>query len=66
MTGPVLELSAEQRRRLEAEWWPDGTYGGARHPGGVRAHPDPDAAEHLAELAEAIGYRLTPRQGAAC
>ncbi|MEW2635970.1 hypothetical protein AB0903_31110 [Streptomyces sp. NPDC048389] len=65
MTGPVPELTEEARLRLESEWWPDGTFGGARHPGGHPARPDRCAAEHLAELAEAIGYRITPRQGEA-
>ncbi|MFE2600150.1 hypothetical protein ACFXCZ_27285 [Streptomyces sp. NPDC059396] len=60
MTTPA-PLTGEALRRLEAEWWPDGTYGGARHPGGARAHPDPDAAQHYADLAEAIAYRITPR-----
>lgn len=65
MTAPDQALTPEQLRQLESEWWPDGTYGGARHPGGHPSRPDRCAAEHLAELAEAIGYRLTPRQGEA-
>ena len=65
MTGPAEALTPEQLRLLEREWWPDGTFGGARHPGGHPARPDRCAAEHLAELAEAIGYRITPRQGEA-
>ncbi|WP_432247683.1 hypothetical protein ACRAR1_06970 [Streptomyces sanyensis] len=56
------DLTAEQLRDLEREWWPDGTFGGARHPGGHPARPDRCAAEHLAELAEAIALppRTTP------
>lgn len=66
VTGPALW-------RLESERWPDGTFGGARrlrgteqppllHSNGQPRRPDPAAAEHLAELAAAIGRRLTDKE----
>lgn len=51
-----------------AEWWPDGTFGGARTVPGrpsalVIPHPDPQAAEHVAVLVAAL-YRQRKPVGA--
>ncbi|MFE9886259.1 hypothetical protein [Streptomyces scopuliridis] len=51
---------------LEAEEWPDGTFGGARLVPGQPSEPiriprpDPHAAEHVAELVAALHRRRTP------
>lgn len=54
-------------RLLLTEEWPDGTFGGARTVRGVpsvpvRHHPDPNAAEHVAELDAALSLPLYLRR----
>lgn len=56
---------------LLAEAVPDGTFGGARtlrrdRPKNPPRKPDPRAAEHYAELAEAISRRRSPRPEPLC
>ncbi|MEV6790877.1 DUF6011 domain-containing protein [Streptomyces sp. NPDC051320] len=55
--------------QFAAEEWPDGTFGGARTVRGVRsapikAHLDPNAAAHVAELSAALGLPLYLRRKA--
>ncbi|MEV5678545.1 hypothetical protein [Streptomyces sp. NPDC052179] len=62
----MAALTAEDAAVLERaeagrEEWPDGTYAGTRAP--ARAgQPDPDAADHVQELIEALaGWRVGTR-----
>lgn len=56
------DAAALERVTAAREEWPDGTYGGARRLRRVPGQPDPDATEHLQELAEAIAtWRLGDR-----
>ncbi|MEU6614451.1 hypothetical protein [Streptomyces parvus] len=62
----MAALSAEdaailQRAEAGREEWPDGTYAGTRSPR-TAGTPDPDAADHVQELTEALeGWRLGDR-----
>ncbi|MFD7429026.1 hypothetical protein ACFV6Z_18565 [Streptomyces sp. NPDC059818] len=58
------DSTALSRATAGREEWPDGTYGGSRrqHPLLLPGEPDPDAAEHVQELTEALAdWRLGDR-----
>ncbi|MER8262703.1 hypothetical protein ABT007_00745 [Streptomyces griseus] len=55
------DAAALERAEAGREEWPDGTYAGTRPPR-TAGQPDPDAAEHVQELLEALdGWRLGDR-----